>query len=72
MSRWSCNGEVEKAKILGVTKVFNINNIIAVGGSGDADNVGLFVEHITQEFGQMSSTEGEFRDKNTKSHPVSP
>src|ERR1700730_1867055 len=53
----------EKAKTLGVTKIFNINNFIGVGGSGDADNIILFVEHLTKEFPQMSSTENEFRDK---------
>ena len=54
---------VEKAKSLGVTKVFNVNNFIRVGGSGDADNITLFVEHLIQEFPQMLSTESEFRDK---------
>jgi hypothetical protein len=54
---------VEKTKTLGVTKIFNINNFMGVGGSGDADNIMLFVEHLTQEFPHMSSTESEFRDK---------
>ena len=54
---------VEKAKTLGVTKVFSINNFICVGGSGDADNITLFVDHLVHEFPHMLSTEKEFRDK---------
>jgi hypothetical protein len=48
-----------------VTKIFNVNNlcVIFVGGSGDADNIMLFVDHLKQEFCGMSSNEIEFRDK---------
>ena len=53
----------DKTKILGVTKIFNINNFMAVGGSGDADNVTLFVENLIGEFPQMLATEGVLRDK---------
>ncbi|NAL78157.1 hypothetical protein DYY65_07905 [Nitrososphaera sp. AFS] len=53
----------ERAKMLGVTKISNVNNFIAIGGSGDADNITLFVEHLREEFPQMSSTKSEFRDK---------
>jgi 20S proteasome alpha/beta subunit len=54
---------VEKTKTLGVTKIFNVNNFICVGGSGDADNIVLFVDHLKEEFRWMSSNEIEFRDK---------
>jgi 20S proteasome alpha/beta subunit len=53
----------EKAKTLGVTKIFNVNNFICVGGSGDADNITLFAEYLIQEFPKMLSTESKFRDK---------
>jgi 20S proteasome alpha/beta subunit len=53
----------DKTKILGVTKIFNINNFMGVGGSGDADNVKLFVENLIGEFPQMLPAEGELRDK---------
>jgi 20S proteasome alpha/beta subunit len=52
-----------KMKTLGVTKVSILNNIIAVGGSGDADDIRLCIEHLKQEFTQVSFTESEFRDK---------
>ena len=54
---------VEKTKTLGVTKLFGVNNFICVGGSGDADNTTLFVEHLKQEFPRMLSTGSKFRDK---------
>lgn len=53
----------EKAKTLGVTKISNVNNFIAIGGSGDADNIILFAEHLREELPQMSSSESEFREK---------
>ena len=53
---------VEKTKTLGVTKVFEVNNFMCVGGAGDADNVKLFVEHLTQQFPNISSSEIEFQD----------
>jgi 20S proteasome alpha/beta subunit len=53
----------DKTKTLGVTKIFDVNNFIGGGGSGDADNIILFVEHLREEFPRMSSTESEFRDK---------
>ncbi|MGC1932277.1 MAG: hypothetical protein WA667_25170, partial [Candidatus Nitrosopolaris sp.] len=54
---------VEKTKTLGVSKIFNVNNFICVGGSGDTDNIMLFVDRLTQEFPLMSPTENAFRDK---------
>ncbi|MFZ0510544.1 MAG: hypothetical protein WAM14_02960, partial [Candidatus Nitrosopolaris sp.] len=54
--------KVEKTKTLGVTKVFNVNNFIGVGGSDDADTTELCIWHLMQEFPQMSPTENAFRD----------
>jgi 20S proteasome alpha/beta subunit len=53
----------EKMKTLAVTKIFSVNNFISVGGSGDADNIALFVDHLKHEFSDMSPNESEFRDK---------
>jgi 20S proteasome alpha/beta subunit len=55
--------KVKTTKTLGVTKIFNVNNFMGVGGSGDADDTILFVDHLRQEFPRMSSTENAFRDK---------
>jgi 20S proteasome alpha/beta subunit len=52
-----------KTKTLGVTKIFNVNNFMGVGGSRDADNIELCVGHLTQELPRMSPTENVFRDK---------
>lgn len=52
-----------KMKTLGVTKIFVVNGFMAVGGSGDADNVRLFVERAKAEFTEVSRSEGEFREK---------
>jgi 20S proteasome alpha/beta subunit len=54
---------VEKTKTLGVTKIINVNNFMCVGGSGDADNVVLFVDHLKQEFSEMLPNENECRNK---------
>lgn len=43
----------DKTKTLGVTKIFNVNNFMGVGGSGDADNVELFVKNLIGKFPQM-------------------
>jgi hypothetical protein len=60
-----------RTKTLGVTKIFNVNNFMGVGGSGDADNIELSVGHLTQEFPRMSPSENVFRDKieNVFLHP---
>jgi 20S proteasome alpha/beta subunit len=62
-----------KMKTLGVSKISDINHILyhiyiimAVGGSGDADNIILFVDYLTQSFTQMSLIESHFRDKMEK------
>jgi 20S proteasome alpha/beta subunit len=52
-----------RTKTLDVTKVSLANDFMAVGGSGDADNIRLFIEHLKQEFAQASPTEPEFRAK---------
>jgi 20S proteasome alpha/beta subunit len=52
-----------KMKTLGVSKISDINYFMAVGGSGDADNIILFVDYLTQSFTQISLTESDFRDK---------
>jgi ATP-dependent protease HslVU (ClpYQ) peptidase subunit len=56
-------GKDEKMKTLGVTKVFVVNDFIAAGGSGDADNVRLFMDHAKKELAQTMPTEAEFMDK---------
>jgi proteasome beta subunit len=52
-----------KMKTLGVTKIFLLNDFIALGGSGDAYNIRLFMDAVKQEFTQISATETEFREK---------
>lgn len=53
----------DKTKTLGVTKIFNVNNFMGVGGSGDADNVKLFVKNLIGIFPQMLPAESDFSNK---------
>jgi 20S proteasome alpha/beta subunit len=50
-------------KTLGVTKVFVVNDFIAAGGSGDADDVKLVIQQMKRDFVNVASNQLEFVDK---------